>query len=46
MEGNLRFKIDWAGLVVGSIFTIFVKGFQCKLKLNTQAFTAEYRKSL
>ena len=46
MEGNLRFKIDWAGLVVGSKFTIFAKGFQCKLKLNTQAFTAEYRKSL
>ena len=23
MEGNLRFKIDWAGLTVGSKFTIF-----------------------
>ena len=23
MEGNLRFKIDWASLVVGSKFTIF-----------------------
>ena len=24
MEGNLRFKIDWASLIVGSKFTIFV----------------------
>ena len=23
MEGNLRFKIDWASLTVGSKFTIF-----------------------
>ena len=23
MEGNLRFKIDWASLKVGSKFTIF-----------------------
>ena len=23
MEGNLRFEIDWASLVVGSKFTIF-----------------------
>ena len=23
MEGNLRFKIDWACLVVGSTFTVF-----------------------
>ena len=23
-EGNLRFKIDWASLIVGSKFTIFV----------------------
>ena len=23
MEGNLRFKIDWASLVVGSKFTVF-----------------------
>ena len=23
MEGNLRFKIDWANLIVGSRFTIF-----------------------
>ena len=23
MEGNLRFKIDWASLVVGRKFTIF-----------------------
>ena len=23
MEGNLRFKIDWASLVVGSTFTVF-----------------------
>ena len=23
MEGNLRFKIDWASLVVGRIFTVF-----------------------
>ena len=22
-EGNLRFKIDWAGLTVGSKFTVF-----------------------
>ena len=24
MEGNLRFKIDWASLIVGSKFTVFV----------------------
>ena len=23
MEGNLRFKLDWASLVVGSKFTVF-----------------------
>ena len=23
MEGNLRFKIDWASLVVGRKFTVF-----------------------
>ena len=23
MEGNLRFKIDWASLAVGSKFTVF-----------------------
>ena len=23
MEGNLRFKIDWASLIVGSRFTVF-----------------------
>ena len=23
MEGNLRFKIDWAGLIVGRKFTVF-----------------------
>ena len=23
MDGNLRFKIDWAGLIVGSKFTVF-----------------------
>ena len=23
MEGNLRFKIDWASLIVGMKFTIF-----------------------
>ena len=23
MEGNLRFKIDWASLIVGRKFTIF-----------------------
>ena len=23
MEGNLRFKIDWANLIVGSKFTVF-----------------------
>ena len=23
MEGNLRFKLDWASLIVGSKFTIF-----------------------
>ena len=23
MEGNLRFKIDWASLIVGSNFTVF-----------------------
>ena len=22
MEGNLRFKIDWASLIVGSAFTV------------------------
>ena len=24
MEGNLRFKTDWASLIVGSEFTVFV----------------------
>ena len=24
MEGNLRFKIDWASLIVGSKFAVFV----------------------
>ena len=24
MEGNLRFKIDWANLIVGRKFTVFV----------------------
>ena len=24
MEGNLRFKIDWASLVVGSKFTVLL----------------------
>ena len=24
MEGNLRFKIDWASLIVGRKFTFFV----------------------
>ena len=23
MEGNLRFKIDWASVIVGSKFTVF-----------------------
>ena len=23
MDGNLRFKIDWPGLIVGSKFTVF-----------------------
>ena len=23
MEGNLRFQIDWASLIVGSKFTVF-----------------------
>ena len=23
MEGNLRFKIDWANFIVGSKFTVF-----------------------
>ena len=23
MEGNLRYKIDWASLIVGSKFTVF-----------------------
>ena len=23
MEGNLRFKIDWASLIVGNKFTVF-----------------------
>ena len=25
MEGNLRFKIDWASLTVGRKFTVFAK---------------------
>ena len=29
MEGNLRFKIDWASLVVGSKFTIFALFYLC-----------------
>ena len=24
MEGNLRFKIDWASLIVGRKFTVFL----------------------
>ena len=24
MEGNLRFQIDWASLIVGSKYTVFV----------------------
>ena len=27
MEGNLRFKIDWASLIVGSKFTVFAFHF-------------------
>ena len=27
MEGNLRFKIDWASLIVGSKFTVFALSF-------------------
>ena len=27
MEGNLRFKIDWASLIVGRKFTVFVLFF-------------------
>ena len=23
MEGNLRFKVNWASLIVGRIFTVF-----------------------
>ena len=29
MEGNLRFKIDWASLVVGSKFTVFAVTTWC-----------------
>lgn len=38
-EGNLRFQIDWASLIVGSIFTIFLcftlylRAILCKYKL-------------
>ena len=27
MEGNLRFKINWASLIVGRIFTVFALFF-------------------
>ena len=29
MEGNLRFKIDWASLIVGSKFTVFAFFLPC-----------------
>ena len=31
MEGNLRFKIDWASLIVGRKFTIFALFYLCIL---------------
>ena len=27
MEGNLRFKLDWASLIVGSKYTVFAHCF-------------------
>ena len=29
MEGNLRFKTDWASLIVGSEFTVFAFFYFC-----------------
>ena len=31
-EGNLRFKIDWAGLIFGSKLTVFAPGFTLYLR--------------
>ena len=35
MEGNLRFKIDWASLTVGKKFTVFAL-FYCVFEGNCQ----------
>ena len=32
MEGNLRFKLDWASLIVGSKFTVFAHCFTLYLR--------------
>ena len=32
MEGNLRFKIDWASLIVGSKLTVFTHCFTLYLR--------------
>ena len=37
MEGNLRFKIDWASLIVGSKFTVlalFYFVFECNFQVQ------------
>ena len=38
MEGNLRLKIDWASLIVGSKFTVFAlfySAFECNFEVQT-----------
>ena len=37
MEGNLRFKIDWASLIVGRKFTIFALFFILEGSFQVQA---------
>ena len=32
-EGNLRFKLDWASLIVGSKFTVFAHCFTLYLRV-------------
>ena len=37
MEGNLRFKIDWASLIVGRkfiVFTLFSFVFECNFQVK------------
>ena len=40
-EGNLCFKIDWAGLIVGSKFTVFALFYFVSLRAIFQVKAAE-----